>query len=195
MYFFVFCMANINKNKMHKSIRKLFKPLALVFAAALAATLISLYPGSKSQDLTLKNVVPVILDTDMESDVDDVGALAMLHALADKGEVNMLGVMVCALNKWSVLCADRINTYFGRTDSPLGVLRGPGVDRESKYAHVIPQEFPGKLQDNEDAPDAVRGYRKILASQPDSSVVMISIGYLTNLRDLLKSRARRDQRI
>ena len=28
----------------------------------------------------------VIFETDMCSDVDDVGALAMLHALADKGE-------------------------------------------------------------------------------------------------------------
>jgi len=28
---------------------------------------------------------PLIVDTDMESDVDDVGALAMIHALADFG--------------------------------------------------------------------------------------------------------------
>ncbi len=172
---------------MHKSKRKHFKSVVLIFVLVLAASMISLYPGCKSQDLIHKNAVPVILDTDMESDVDDVGALAMLHALADNGEVNMLGVMVCALNKWSVLCADRINTYFGRADTPLGTLRGPGVDRESKYAHVIPHEFPGTLQNNSDAPDAVRQYRKILASQPDSSVVIISIGYLTNIRDLLNS--------
>ena len=173
---------------MSRSMKKQFKPIVLAFALALAATpLISLYPGSKSQDFTHKNAVPVILDTDMESDVDDVGALAMLHALADKGEVNILGVMVCALNEWSVLCADRINTYFGRAGTPLGTLRGPGVDRESRYAHVIPLEFPGTLQNNNDAPDAVRQYRQILASQPDGSVVIISIGYLTNIRDLLNS--------
>ena len=35
--------------------------------------------------------------------------------------------------------------------------------------------------------DAVTLYRKLLAEQPDQSVVLISVGYLTNLKDLLES--------
>jgi purine nucleosidase len=131
--------------------------------------------------------IRIILDTDMESDVDDVGALAMLHALADFGETEILGVMVCAINPWSILCADRVNTYFNRAGLPLGQLRGPGVDRESLYARGIAEEFPGSLQSADDAPDAVDQYRRILAGQPDNSVVILSIGYLTNLRDLINS--------
>ena len=131
--------------------------------------------------------IRIILDTDMESDVDDVGALAMLHALADFGETEILGVMVCAENPWSILCADRINTYFNREDLPLGQLKGPGVDRESHYARGVAEEFPGNLQSADDAPDAVDQYRRILAGQPDNSVVILSIGYLTNLRDLISS--------
>ncbi len=137
--------------------------------------------------LTDKDTIPIILDTDMESDVDDVGALAMLHALADFGETEILGVMVCAKNPWSILCADRINTYFNRENLPLGQLRGPGVDRESRYARHIAEEFPGRLQNSYDAPDAVTQYRRILSEQPDNSVVILSIGYLTNLRDLIIS--------
>src|SRR5690554_317984 len=76
----------------------------------------------------------IIFDTDMESDVDDVGALAILHALADSGEVKILGVMVCAENPWSILSADRINTYFNRENIPLGQLKRQGVNRESRYA-------------------------------------------------------------
>ena len=83
-----------------------------------------------------RGAVPVIVDTDMESDVDDIGAMAMVHALADSGEIDLLGVMVCAKNPWSTLCADRINTYFGRGDLPLGQLKGPGVDRYSAYAQT-----------------------------------------------------------
>ncbi len=131
--------------------------------------------------------IRIILDTDMESDVDDVGALAMLHALADSGETEILGVMVCAKNPWSILCADRINTYFNREDLPLGQLRGPGVDRESAYARGVAEEFPGTLRSSDDAPEAVDQYRSILAGQPDNSVVILSIGYLTNLRDLIDS--------
>ena len=129
----------------------------------------------------------LILDTDMESDVDDVGALSMLHALADSGEVEILGVMVCAKNPWSILCADRINTYYKREDILLGQLRRQGINRESRYAKQVAKEFPGTIESFEDAMDAVEQYRRILVSQPDSSVTILTIGYLTNLRDLLSS--------
>ncbi len=131
--------------------------------------------------------VPILLDTDMESDVDDVGGLAMLHALADRGEAEILGVMVGAKNPHSAACADRINTYFGRSELPVGNLQGPGVDRNSRYARQIAEEFPGDLARGDQAPDAVSLYRRILAEQPDQHVVILSIGYLTNLRDLLQS--------
>lgn len=140
-----------------------------------------------SRDIKQSDTIAVILDMDMESDVDDVGALAMLHALADSGETDILGVVVCAKNPWSILCADRVNTYFNRENLPLGQLRGPGVDRESQYARQIAEEFPGTLQNSDDAPEAVAQYRRILSEQPDNSVVILSIGYLTNLRDLILS--------
>ncbi len=133
------------------------------------------------------DAIPVIVDTDMESDVDDVGALAMLHAMSDFGETKLLGVMVCAKNPWSILCVDRINTYFQRENLLIGQLKGPGVKRESRYARQVAEEFPGTLQNADNAPDAVDQYRKILASQPDKSVVILSIGYLTNLRNLIMS--------
>lgn len=137
------------------------------------------------------DAIKIILDTDMESDVDDVGALAMLHALADGDETDILGVMVCAKNPWSIICADRINTFFNRNNLPVGQLKGAGVDRGSRYAKQIAEEFPGKLESAAAAPDAVNQYRKILSKQPDNSVIILSIGYLTNLRDLLASEADR----
>jgi len=39
--------------------------------------------------------VPVIFDTDIAPDFDDVGAMALLHAFADKGEVNILATISC----------------------------------------------------------------------------------------------------
>jgi len=131
--------------------------------------------------------VPIILDTDMESDVDDVGALAMLHALADRGEAQILAVMVSAKNPYAAACADRINTYFGRPEMPIGQLKGDGVERDSRYAEHIAAEFPGDLPSGDEAPDAVELYREILACQSDNSVVLVTIGYKTNVRDLLAS--------
>ena len=141
--------------------------------------------------------VPIILDADMESDVDDVGALALLHVLADLGEARILAVMVSAANPSSAACANRINTYYGRGDLPIGNVKGepvtrpsrPGeaVLRDSRYARQIAEAFPGALRDGNEAPDATVLYRRILAEQPDRSVVIVTIGYKTNLRNLLAS--------
>jgi len=123
----------------------------------------------------------------MESDVDDVGALAMLHALADLGEVNILGTMVCSLNPWSVPTVDALNTYFGKPDLPIGAVKTLGVYRNTKYARIISEEYPQDIGLGERAPDATKLYRELLAKQRDQSVVVVTVGYLTNLFYLLKS--------
>ena len=57
----------------------------------------------------------------------------------------------------------------------------------SRYAKAIATEFPGKLTSADELPDAAILYRKILAGRPDKSVVMISVGQLTNFSNLLKT--------
>ena len=54
--------------------------------------------------------VRVIFDTDIQGDVDDVGTVAVLHALADSGEVDILAMGVSSKNPWSPLCLSALNT-------------------------------------------------------------------------------------
>lgn len=137
--------------------------------------------------------VRVIFDTDMAEDVDDVGALAILHALADRGECEILGVMVCARNETVGPCADAINHWYGRPNLPIGYQRGlqkgyrtvDPTPTPSKYAAAVSAEFPHDLKRGSDCPDAALLYRRLLAAQPDRSVVIVSVGFLNNLRDLL----------
>jgi hypothetical protein len=133
--------------------------------------------------------VNIIFDTDMDTDCDDVGAIAILHVLADRGEANILATMVSSKYEWSVPCLDAINTYFGRAYLPIGVVKGPGAptDRGSRYTKQIADRFPHDLTADK-APDAVELYRQILSSEPDRSVVIVTVGYLTNLSNLLKSK-------
>ena len=131
--------------------------------------------------------VRFIFDTDMMGDVDDVGTVAVLHALADKGEVEILAMGLSGKNPWSPLCLDALNTYFRRPDISIGVVKGPAFDRKSRYAETIAKEFPHRLKSADDAPDAALLYRKTLAGQPDKSVVMVSVGQVTNFRNLLKT--------
>ena len=148
---------------------------------------------SRAADPSPRPPVRLIFDTDMAEDVDDVGALAVIHALADRGECELLAVMVCARNEAIGPCADAINTWYGRPDIPIGYQRNlrngypqpnPG-DTSTKYADKVAAAFPHDLQRSSDAPDAARLYRRILASQPDTSVTIVSVGFLNNLRDLL----------
>lgn len=133
--------------------------------------------------------VRLIFDTDLESDVDDVGAVAVLHALADLGEVTILGMGLSVKHAWSAPCLDALNTYFGRPDIPIGVPKGKAPDLGSKYARGVAEEFPHDLRSAEDAPDVVALYRKLLAAQPDGRVVFVSVGFLTNVARLLESPA------
>ena len=129
----------------------------------------------------------VILDTDISSDVDDVGAVSVLHALADQGEIEILAVMVSSGDPWSASCLDALNTYFGRPDIPIGTVRGKAVVHESKYTQKISEAFQHDLGSATQGEDAVLLYRKILASSKDGSVTIVSVGYLTNLSRLLQS--------
>ena len=67
----------------------------------------------------------VIFDTDLGADVDDAGAVAVLHALADLGEAEILAMGLSVKHPWSAPCLDALNTYYGRPDIPIGASRVP----------------------------------------------------------------------
>lgn len=133
--------------------------------------------------------IPVILDTDIAGDYDDVGAMALLHALVDKGDADILAVISCNAFATTVPTISVLNTYFGRPDIPVGVTKrdAPNKDCPQKWAEAIIAKYPHKLSSNGQAEDAMSLYRRILAKQPDHSVTIITVGFFTNLADLLAS--------
>ncbi|MQY80475.1 MAG: hypothetical protein GH151_15035, partial [Bacteroidetes bacterium] len=56
--------------------------------------------------------IPVIYETDMTLDVDDVGALAVLHGLQTEGHVTLLGVCYNEVHPLGPDAIDAINTYY-----------------------------------------------------------------------------------
>ena len=136
----------------------------------------------------------IIFDTDIALDVDDAGALAMLHRLQTLGKCEILGVVVSSSSRsydgyWGAACVDAINTYYNRGDIPIGIYKGCHniPDRVSSFSKQIAESFPHDLQNGSFAPEGYKLYRKILAGQPDHSVTIVTVGFLTNLDDLLKS--------
>ena len=136
--------------------------------------------------------VSLIFDTDMAPDYDDVGALAVLHALADSGEARILATVSSNRLETTVPCIDVINTYFGREEIPLGAPKGEAVSQDTwhkglRWTSELPARFPHRTGSASQAEDAVAVYRRALAGEPDTSVVVVTVGFFTNLRDLLLS--------
>jgi hypothetical protein len=137
--------------------------------------------------------VPLIIDTDIFTNADDVGALAAANALQDNGKVNLLGVMVDTPSRWGAPAVDAINTYYHHGNIPVGTHK-PVDDSFSSpnYAQDLAENYPNSIHDGANAPEAVGAYRKILAAQPDHSVVIAAIGIETNLAGLLNSASDRN---
>jgi inosine-uridine nucleoside N-ribohydrolase len=135
--------------------------------------------------------VKIIFDTDIAPDYDDVGAMALLHAFADKGEATILATISCNAFETTAPTTSVINTYFNRPDIPIGITRqaAPNKDCSQHWAQAIIAKYPHALRLNSQAQEAVSLYRKILSAQPDSSVTIVSVGFFTNLAGLLHSKA------
>jgi len=133
--------------------------------------------------------VRIIFDTDMGPDYDDVGALAFLHAMADSGKAIILATVSSNKNELVAPSINVINTYFGRSELPIGAPKTAGVDLGSSqhWADSIVAKYPHSIESTNETNDAVNVYRRILSSQPDKSVTIVTVGFLTNLKNLLKS--------
>jgi pyrimidine-specific ribonucleoside hydrolase len=139
-----------------------------------------------------KNEAPVkiIFDTDLGPDYDDVGALAFLHAMADSGKAEILATVTSNKNELVAPCIDVINTYFNRPRLEIGAPKSAGANMGSSqhWADSIVKKYPHGISSTSAASDAVTVYRKILQDQADKSVTVITVGFLTNLCNLLKSK-------
>ena len=138
--------------------------------------------------------VRLILDTDLGPDYDDVGAMALMHALADSGQVQILATLSSNADARVVPCIEVINAYFNRPEIPVGATKSSTAANlttwhKEKWTDALPAHYPHPTVKTSDAPDAVAVYRQLLAQQPDSSVVICTIGFFTNLKELLLSPA------
>ena len=66
---------------------------------------------AKNSDIPIVNL---ILDTDMGPDYDDVGAMTLMYALADSGQVNILATLSSNKDEQAIPCIEVINEYFKR---------------------------------------------------------------------------------
>ena len=192
-------------------IRYIRLPLLLAVLGLGSTTPDHARPGSDNTDYVHRFKEPavgVIFDTDMWSDIDDMLALAMLHALHDRHEISLLAVTISTDDPSCAPYVDLVNTFYGHPQIPVGIVRG-GMNVQqfrkrfpevawpvTRFTEVVSQRksnegitiYPHRLTEGTEAPEAVSLLRKTLEAQPDNSVIVIQVGYSTNLARLLDSK-------
>ena len=145
-----------------------------------------------SQAQKNRGPVPIIFDSDMGPDYDDVGAITLLHALADSGQAKILATIASTKYDGVACVMNVFNTYFNRPNIPVAVPKGNALTLRDwqHWTDTLIEKYPHSIKSNGDVPDAPDLYRKILSKQPDHSVTIVTVGFLTNLSNLLLSRAR-----
>ena len=161
--------------------------LVLVFTATFLALTAAAPAGTP---------IPLIFDTDMGNDVDDALALAMLHAFESRGECRLIAVTITKDNPWSAPYVDLVNTFYGRARIPVGMVKGSGITPNASPMIQVPAErkrsdgslvYPRRIASGAEAPDAVALLRRVLAAERDNTVVIVQVGFSTNLARLLDS--------
>lgn len=95
------------------SIALLCSGILLVASGVLTAT-----QGSE------RMAVPLIIDTDMSFDVDDVGAICIAHAMMDRGEAKLLAVVHSSGYPEGIGAASVLNNWYRHHDVRLGAYKG-----------------------------------------------------------------------
>ena len=138
--------------------------------------------------------VKLIFDTDMGNDSDDVMALCMIHTLQARWAVELLAVTITKDHPQAAAFTDAVNTFYGRPDIPIGVVKGGATPEPGKFNLLAEAKnedgslrYPHDLKSGADAPEATGLIRKILAGQPDNSVTLVQVGFFTNFQRLLES--------
>ncbi len=137
--------------------------------------------------------IPFIFDTDMMTDCDDAGALAVAHALADNGELKILGVALTTIDRnnkhGNVVSA--INYFYNRPNIPIAMsdrIDMSGIRSDScPFSEYIYNHYPHDGVANKDREGATSMYRRLLSKADDHSVVIVAVGQFFNIEDLLRS--------
>jgi hypothetical protein len=128
----------------------------------------------------------ILLGTDWWTDCDDAVAVRVLTKHVKAGKVKLLGIGINACMPDSVASLRGFLEADGVRNVPLGIdVNADDFGGRLTYQMRLAKDFCPEVS-NEDAMDAVRLYRKLLAEATEP-VEIVEIGFLQVFANLLKS--------
>ncbi|MCX7886879.1 MAG: nucleoside hydrolase [Verrucomicrobiae bacterium] len=169
----------------------------LLAAACCAAAMAGLVPCGGTNTPRLppppRAPVKVIFDTDIGNDVDDVLALGMLHSLMTRGACELLAVTVTKPDELAGPFVDAVNTFYGRPHIPIACTRKQSLPKGSRFLSLATMKdgdvlrYPHDLRSSAETPEPVVLLRRLMAEAEDQSLVLVQVGFSSNLAALLDS--------
>lgn len=132
-----------------------------------------------------KETKQIIFDTDIGMDCDDAAALGILLNAHKRGECEILAITASTGREGATATVNAICDYYGVNGIPVGRMkRMLQCDGVNNYARAVMEKYGTKDVET----DAVPLLRKTLA-EAAGKVSVIAVGPLSNLEELLKSKA------
>src|SRR5690606_31976794 len=116
------------------------------------------------------------------------------------GNLNVLAMTVSTGGPYGAPALAAINTWYGHRLIPVGTLKDPtfwvgggrdkpaGAYNYESFNHALTDAPYARIKHGDEMPDAVDLLRQTLAAQPDGSVVIQTLGPLSNVFNLMRSK-------
>ena len=150
--------------------------------------------GEPNLKRNTQEVEIVIFDTDMGSDCDDVGALALLHYYVNQGQAEIIGCIYSSGKiPYGAAVTQAINNYYERPQIPIGAYQKDdiGDPKDKMSAEKLARDtaaYGHQIITNQDAQDHLKLNRELLATSKNKSITYITVGHTKALYDLLVSK-------
>ena len=172
------------------------KSLIFILISLLLSSLVSCEKGRTIP--SLPNKLGVIFDTDLGNDIDDVLALQMILNYAKQDKFDLLGITISKDYPRVIEYIDGYVRLNGFDSLSLGyAYNGSDLDINRECGRYVCRTLdtlingipilPVKLSVKDSILEGYKMMRKELASRADSSVVIITVGFATNISRLLDS--------
>ncbi len=138
----------------------------------------------------------VIFDTDVGNDIDDALAMVLLYNYHIQGKIDLIGITLSKGSEHAKVFVDIMNQFYGLPQIPIAEIfagklpdNGPyfqatieATDPDGRYSFARRTTRYSKIE------ESTQMLRRLLASEKeDNAIVLVVVGYSTNLARLLAS--------